>query len=176
MSVVPTQTAELGRRWLTATVGAAVVAAAIPAVAGGPGLWLHLTMAIVTIAGFTLAALHRWTLEPPVIVALLSVMTVGDTATIDPRSSPCRPRSPCSWRSNARRSPPARLGRTGVVDGSRPGRGRGIVVVSVAAGGLVILFAELDALGLRALAAGGMIALTVVCLLVRGRGGLSRVE
>jgi hypothetical protein len=82
-SVVPTQTAELGRRWLTATVGAAAVAATIPVVAGGPGMWLHIAMAIITIVGFTLAALHRRTFEIPVIVALLSVMTVGDTATID---------------------------------------------------------------------------------------------
>src|SRR5687768_2803176 len=81
--VVPAQTGELARRWLIATVAAAVVAATIPVVAGGPGLWLRLVLAIVTIAGFTSAALHRWTLEVPVGVAILSVLLVADTARVD---------------------------------------------------------------------------------------------
>ena len=81
--VVPAQTGELARRWLIATVAAAVVAATIPVVAGGPGAWLRVVMGVVTIVGFTLAARHRWTLEFPVVIALLSVMTVADTARVD---------------------------------------------------------------------------------------------
>ena len=75
--------ASSARRWLIATVAAAVVAATIPVVAGGPGTWLRVVMAVVTIVGFTLAALHRWTLEIPVVLALLSVLTVPDTASVD---------------------------------------------------------------------------------------------
>jgi hypothetical protein len=169
-SVVPTQTAELGRRWLTATVGAAVVAAAIPVFAGGPGLWLHLAMAIVTIAGFSLAALHRWTLEIPVLVALLSVMTVGDTATID-RAVLALPTAIAVLVAIECAVITRRLDSAAPVSstGQDPAAVAAIVVASVVAGGLVILFAQLDALGLRALAAGGTIALTVVALLVRGR-------
>ena len=169
-SVVPTQTAELGRRWLTATVGAAVVAALIPIVAGGPGVWLHFPMAIVTIVGFTLAALHRWTFEVPVIVALLSVMTVPDTATID-RAVVALPTAIAVLVAIECAVIARRLDSAAPVSstGQDPAAVAAIVVASVVAGGIVVLFAQLDALGLRALAAGGTIALTVVALLVRGR-------
>ena len=115
-------------RWSTATVVASVVAAMIPVAAGGPGVWSHGATAIVTVAGFALAALHRWTLEVPVIVAVLSVMTVADRATIDravvavpnviavslrpsvPSSLPAHSAAPCRRRSG-------------------PGRGRNVVGV-----------------------------------------------
>ncbi len=169
-SAVPTQTAALGRRWLRATVGAAVVASAIPIVAGGPGVWLHIPMAIVTIVGFTLAALHRWTFEVPVIVALLSVMTVPDTATID-RAVVALPTAIAVLVAIECAVIARRLDSAAPVSstGQDPAAVAAIVVASAVAGAIVILFAQLDALGLRALAAGGTIALAVVALVVRGR-------
>jgi hypothetical protein len=169
--VVPTQTVELGRRWLTATVGAAAVAATLPVVAGGPGLWLHIAMAVITIVGFALAALHRWTFEIPVIVALLSVMTVGDTATID-RAVVALPTAIAVLVAIECAVITRRLDSAAPVSstGHDPAAVAAVVVASVVAGGIVILVAQLDALGLRALAVGGTIALTVLALIVRGRG------
>jgi hypothetical protein len=170
-SVVPTQTAELGRRWLTATVGAAAVAATLPVVAGGPGLWLHIAMAVITIVGFALAALHRWTFEIPVIVALLSVMTVGDTATID-RAVVALPTAIAVLVAIECAVITRRLDSAAPVSstGHDPAAVAAVVAGSLVAGGIVILVAQLDALGLRALAVGGTIALTVLALIVRGRG------
>jgi hypothetical protein len=176
-SVVPTQTAELGRRWLIATVGSAVVAAAIPIVAGGPGLWLHIAMAIVTVVGFTLAALHRWTLETPVIVALLPVMTVADGATID-RAFVAVPTAIAVLVAFECAVITRRLDSAAPVSstGQDPAAVAAIVAASIVAAAIVILFAQLDALGLRALAAGGTIALAVIALNVRGRADESESD
>ena len=124
---VPEQTGELARRWLTATVAAAVVAAdacrSSPAV---PDIWARVVMGILTIVGFTLAARHRWTFESPVVVCA----AVGDDRARHGagRSGDRRPshrdRRAGSDRVRSRH-PPARYHRTGVVDRARPGSDRG---------------------------------------------------
>ena len=168
--VVPTQTAELGRRWLTATVGAAVVAATIPVVAGGPGTWLRVVMAVVTIAGFTSAALHRWTLEIPVVLALLSVLTIPDTALVD-RAVVALPTAIAVLVAIECAVVTRRLDTAAPVSSSvhDPPAVMALVAASVIAGAIVVAFAQLDTFELRALAAGGTVALTVVALIVRGR-------
>jgi len=168
--VVPAQTGELWRRWLTATVAAAVVAATIPVVAGGPGVWLRLVMATVTIVGFTLAALHRWTLEVPVVVALLSVMVVADTAQID-RAIVALPTAVAVLVAIECAVITRRLATAAPVSatGHDPAAIAAIVAASVIGGAIVAGLAQLDTFGLRALAAGGTIALAVLAFTVRGR-------
>jgi hypothetical protein len=167
---VPAQTGELWRRWLTATVAAAVVAATIPVVAGGPGVWLRLVMASVTIVGFTLAALHRWSLELPVVVALLSVMLVADTAQVD-RAIVALPTAIAVLVAIECAVITRRLETAAPVSstGHDPAAVAAIVAASASAGAIVAGLAQLDTFGLRALAAGGTIALAVVAFAVRGR-------
>jgi hypothetical protein len=168
--VVPAQTGELGRRWLTATVAAAVVAATIPVVAGGPGVWLRMIMAVVTIAGFTLAALHRQTLEIPVVVALLSVLTVADTARVD-RAIVAFPTAIAVLVAIECTVVTRRLDTAAPVSstGHDAATVAGIVVAATIAGSIVAGLAQLDTFGLRALAAGATVALAVVALVIRGR-------
>lgn len=168
--VVPAQTCELQRRWLTATVAAAVVAATIPVVAGGPGVWLRLVMASVTVAGFTFAARHRWMLEVPVFVALLSVLLVADTARVD-RAIVALPTAIAVLVAIECAVITGRLETAAPV--SSTGHDPAAVVATVAAspiaGAIVVGFAQLDTFGLRALAAGGTVALALVALTVRGQ-------
>ena len=167
---VPAQTGELRRRWLTATVAAAVVAATIPVVAGGPGVWMRSGMAIVTIAGFTLAALHRWTFEVPVVVALLSVLLVADTARVD-RAIVALPTAIAVLVAIECAVVTRRLETAAPVssNGYDPAAVAALVGASAIAGAIVAALAQLDTFGLRALAAGGTVALAVVALTVRGR-------
>jgi hypothetical protein len=167
--VVPAQTGELGRRWLTATVAAAGVAAAIPIVAGGPGTLLRVAMAVVTIAGFTLAARHRRTLEVPVVVALLSVLTVADTARVD-RAVVALPTAIAVLLAIECAVVTRRL------DTAAPVAATGhdvravatTVAASALAGAAVAGLAQLATFGWRAMAAGATVALAAVALAVRG--------
>jgi hypothetical protein len=168
--VVPAQTGELWRRWLTATVAAAVVAATIPVVAGGPAVWLRLVLAIVTIGGFTSAALHRWTLEVPVVVALVSVLLVADTARVD-RAIVALPTAIAVLVAIECAVITRRLETVAPVSatGHDPAAVVAVVAASAIAGAIVAGLAQLDTFGLRALAAGGTVALAVVAFTVRGR-------
>jgi hypothetical protein len=168
--VVPSQTAEFGRRWLMATLGAAVVAGMIPVIAGGPGTWLRVVMAIVTIVGFRFAALHRWTLDIPVVLALMSVFTVPDTAWID-RAVVALPTAIAVLVAIECAVVTRRLDTAAPVSSTvhDPPAVAALVAASVIAGAIVVAFAQLDTFEVRALAAGGTIALAVVALIVRGR-------
>ena len=168
--VVPTQTAELRRRWLTATVAAAGVAATLPIVAGGPGVWMRVVMAIVTIGGFTLAALHRSTLEVPVVLALMSVLLVADTALVD-RAIVALPTAIAVLVAIECAVITRRLETAAPVSstGHDPAAVAALVATSAIAGAIVAGLAQLDTVGLRALAAGGTVALAVVAFTVRGR-------
>jgi hypothetical protein len=168
--VVPTQTAELGRRWLRATVGVAVVAATIPVVAGGPGTWLRVVIAVVTVAGFMFAAVHRWTLEIPVVLALLSVLIVPDSALVD-RAVVALPTAIAVLVAIECAVVTRRLNTAAPVSSSvhDPPAVLALVAASAIAGAIVVAFGQLDTFELRALAAGGTVALTVVALIVRGR-------
>ena len=168
--IVPAQTRELARRWLIATVAAAVVAATIPVVAGGPGVWLRMVMAVVTIAGFTLAAFHRQTLEIPVLVALLSVLTVADTAPVD-RAFVAFATAIAVLVAIECTVVTRRLDTAAPVSstGHDAAAVAGIVVVATIACAIVAGIAQLDTFGWRALAVGATIALAIVALAVRGR-------
>ena len=167
--VVPTQTAELGRPWLTATVGAAAVAGTIPVVAGGPGTWLRVLVAILTVIGFRFAALHRWTLEIPVAAALMSVFTVPDTAFVD-RAVVALPTAIAVVVAIECAVVTRRLDTAAPVSSTvhDPPAIVALVAASAIAGAIVVVVAQLDTFGVRALAAGGTIALAVIALIVRG--------
>jgi hypothetical protein len=168
-AVVPAQTGELRRRWLTTTVAAAVVAAAIPILAGGPGVLIRVAMAIVTIAGFTLAALHRRTLEIPTVVALLSALTVADTARVD-RAFVALPTAIAVLVAIECTVVTRRLATAAPVS-STGHEARAVTTTAVAsavAGAIVAGVAQLDTFGWRALAAGATVALIVLTLSVRG--------
>jgi hypothetical protein len=168
--VVPDQTAELKRRWLSVTVGAAVVAATLPVLAGEPGTWLRVVLAIATIVGFTRAALHRGPLEIPVVSALVSVLLVAESASLDravialPTAVAVLVAIECTV--VARRldtaAPVAATGHDARAVGTT-------AAASALAGAIVAGLAQLDTLGWRALAVGATIALAVVALAVRGR-------
>jgi hypothetical protein len=131
---------------------------------------LRLVMAAVTITGFTLAALHRRTLEVPVVVALLSVLTVADTARVD-RAIVAFPTAIAVLVAIECTVVTRRLDTAAPVSstGHDTAALAGLVVMATIASAIVTAFAQLDSFGWRALAAGATIALTVVGLAVRGR-------
>ena len=157
---VPEQTGELARRWLTATIAAAVVAATMPVVAGGPDTWARVVMGILTIVGITLAARHRWTFSLPVASALLSVVTVPDTAPVD-RAIVALPTAIAVLAAIECAVVTRRLDTTAPV--SSTAHDPAVIVATLAtaaiAGGIVAGLAQLDRFGWRAPAAGATVAL-----------------
>jgi hypothetical protein len=168
--VVPEQTGELARRWLIATLAAAVVAATIPVIAGGPEAWARAVLGIVTIVGFTLASRHRWTLNLPVASALLAVVAVPDTATVD-RAIVAFPTAIGVLVAIECAVVTRRLDTAAPVTSTS--HDPAVIVATVAtaaiASGIVAGLAQLDRFGWRAPAAGATVALGVVALTVRGR-------
>ena len=169
---VPEQTGELARRWLIATVAAAVVAATLPIVAGGTGIWARVVIGVITVVGFTLAAQHRWTLGYPVILALLSVMTVPDTAPVD-RAIVALPTAIAVLVAIECTVVTRRLDTAAPVSPSA--HDPAVIVATAAAatiaGVVVAALAQLDRFGWRAPAAGATVALAVLALTVRGWTG-----
>ena len=80
---VPEQTGELARRWLIATVAAAVVAATIPIVAGGTWDLVARRDGGHHVVGFTLAAHIAGPSRSPSSLPCCRCMTVPDTAPVD---------------------------------------------------------------------------------------------
>jgi len=171
-TIVPEQTGELARRWLIATIAAAVVAATIPVVAGGPEAWARAAMGIATIVGFTLAARHRWTLNFPVAVALLSVVAVPDTAQVD-RAIVALPTAIAVLAAIECAVVTRRLDTAAPVSSAAhdPAVILATVVAAAIAGAIVAGLSQLDRFGWRAPAAGATVALVVLALTVRGRLG-----
>jgi hypothetical protein len=169
---IPAQTAELRRRWLTLTIAAAVVAASLPVVAGGPGLWVHLLMGAGAVAGFVFAALRRRSLVLPVTLALLSVLLVADTAHAD-RAVLALPVSIAVLLAVECATVTRRLDTVAPVDSTAGDAAAvtAIIGVAVVAGLVVAALAQLDRFGHRALAAGVMIALGLLGILLRGHTG-----
>lgn len=168
--IVPEQTGELARRWLIATVAATVVAAAIPVIAGGPEAWARALIGVLTIVGFILAARHRWTLNLPVAAALLSVVAVPDTATVD-RAIVAFPTAIAVLVAIECAVVTRRLDTAAPVTSTAhdPAAIVATVVTATIASAIVAGLAQLDRFGWRAPAVGATVALAVVALTVRGR-------
>lgn len=72
------------RRWTGVAVGFAVVAAIVPAVAGGADPWFRWIAAVLTVGGVVAACRFRATLHLPLVSALSAAVLLPDDATIDP--------------------------------------------------------------------------------------------